>query len=238
MILCSQWIQNIQALLGDAIVSFFCRHKTWMIGEEKLTTTLVPQTVTDLFQMGTGVQRILQILDSTTENQGKILPVLSVQWGGLLCPKVRLTPVLSKRWGISTFVVGLKWSYTPHGTGKACLFQTKCLGTMMVEKEKFIWLLCLGALGYGCWTWLLFGLFEVVHYGGRKLLTLWQPGNRDSGRAPDIPFKDPRSEIYFLPSRSNLLSFLPPPNTLLLANQGFHWWDCQRGAILYPNCDK
>lgn len=114
---------------------------------------------------------------------------------------------------------------------------TKCLGTIMLEKEKFIWLYVFRSFRV-CWTWLLFGLFEVVHCGGRKLLTLWEPGNRDSGRAPDIPFKDPRSEIYFLPSRSNLLSFLPPPNTLLLVNQGFHWWDCRRGAILYPNCDK
>lgn len=66
-----------------------------MTGEERHITTLVPQTIMDLFQMGTGVQRTMHILIvQQKQNHDKILPVLSVQWSGLLGPKVRLTPVL------------------------------------------------------------------------------------------------------------------------------------------------
>lgn len=55
---------------------------------------------------------------------------------------------------------------------------TKCLGTIMLEEENFIWLYGMVA-EHGC----CLDYFEVVLYAGRKLLTLWQPGNRDSGRA-------------------------------------------------------
>lgn len=49
-------------------------------------------------------------------------------------------------------------------------------------------------------------------------------GNQETetAKGSNTPLKGSRSELYFLPSRSYLLSFLPPPNMLLLVDQGFH----------------